>query len=195
MSTGKYVNFHRSDTGDRFNITLDSAGHLEFRANAEGPDGNRRMSILDDTNEVSFDGSITVVDTATIGGSGYNGGLQLRSADEDNTIFLGSTDTEAHALLGTHGRSGRVQLKNGDGKINVDLFADSNVAEGGGQLNVNVDGVPTIVLNGTFATVTVGSSLLNGTINVQDATGTNRIILDAATGDIKCDTINGKPAP
>ena len=140
MGTGKYVNFHRSDTGDHFNITLDSAGNLDFLANGTKGDGSRRMSILDDTNEVSFDGSISVVDTATIGGSGYDGGLQLRTADGDDTIFLGSTATEAHALLGIDGRSGRVQLKNGDGKINVDLFADSNVAEGGGQLNVNVDG-------------------------------------------------------
>jgi hypothetical protein len=190
MGTGHSVNF--GNNGHDFNITLDSTGHLNFKSEGKNGGGNPRMTIHPEGDEVSFDGFITVASTATLGGSGQDGGLQLKAADGDDTIFLGSTDTEAHALLGTNGRSGRIQLKNGDGKINVDLFADNNIAAGGGQLNVNVNGIPTIVLDGTFATVTVGSSALGGTIIVQDTTGAKTIVLNGTTGDIQCKTINGK---
>src|SRR5215470_12940463 len=146
MGTGKYVNFHNADSGDDFNITLDSAGHLDFRANDTSGAGDLRMSILDDTNEVSFDGSITVAQIATIGGSGDSGGLQLKTDDGDNTIFLGTTDTEAHALLGTNGRSGRIELKDGDAVITVDMTAGNGL---GGEINVsNVDGQPFVTMAG-----------------------------------------------
>jgi hypothetical protein len=54
----------------------------------------------EDANEVRFNGSIDVVHTVTIGNTGWDGALQLRTKNEQDTIFLGSTDTEAHALLG-----------------------------------------------------------------------------------------------
>jgi hypothetical protein len=213
MSTGDHVNFHNGkapDTGN-FNITLDDSGHLEFRANDKSPKGLVRMTIYgEDANEVRFNGSVNVVHTVTIGNTGWDGALQLRTKDEEDTIFLGSSDTEAQALLGTHGRSGRVQLKNGDGDITVDMNADNGV--GGeiqvssagkpfvtiadNQINVNVNGLPVIKLDGSSSTVTVGS-ITWGTINIQDGKGNNIIVLDGSTGEITCTnitckTINGK---
>jgi hypothetical protein len=61
-----------------------------------------------------------------------------------------------------------------------------------GKLNVNVDGLPTITLDGTLATVTIGLAGA-GTVNVQDGNGNNTIILDGSTGNIVCKTINGQP--
>jgi hypothetical protein len=146
--------------------------------------------------------------TLTIGGSGQDGGLQLKTADGDDTIFLGSDDKEAHALFGTNGRKGRIQLKNGDGLVTVEMEADTVLGTGGelhvsnadgeqyvsvssGKLNVNVDGLPTITLDGTLATVTIGLAGA-GTINVQDGKGNNTIVLDGRTGNITCKTVNGK---
>jgi hypothetical protein len=211
MSTGTHVNFHNShapDTG-KFNITLDDAGHLVFRADDKSPDGLVRMTIYgEDANEVRFNGSIDVVHTVTIGNTGWDGALQLRTKNEEDTIFLGSTDTEARALLGTNGRTGRIQLKDGDGDITVDMSADNgaggaitvSTANGkqcfhvsSGVLNVSDvdDGATTIQLNGNTATVTVGLAD-KGTIIVKDGKGNNTIVLDGSTGDITCKTINGK---
>jgi hypothetical protein len=179
MGTGENVNFNNS--GKSFNINLDNSGDLEFRA---GDQDRVRMIIYnEDVNKVHFNGSIDIVHAVTIGDTDWDGALQIRNSDNKDTIFVGSTESEAQALLGTNGRTGHVQLKDGKGNVNVDLVADDGVT-GGGKLSVNADGIPTVVLDGRV--------LSGGKIVVTDATGVETIVLNGATGDITCKTINGK---
>src|SRR5690242_20037174 len=207
MGTGKDVNFNND--GEKFTIELDSLGHLNFLANT-GRD--LRMSILDDDNEVIVDG------TVTIGGSGAFGGLQLKASDGDNTIFLGSTANQANILMGGGGHDGFVKIKDADGSVAIDMRGDTGflgvgtsgndgavnvndsagkpyISMGSGQLNVNVDGLPTIKLDGTLATVTVGSSTARGIIDVCDGTGAVTIKLSGDGGLIEYDQIQQDTTP
>jgi hypothetical protein len=205
MGTGDYVNFSNDD--DEFNIALDTAGHLNFMANEHSGAGSRRMSILDDTNEVSFDGSITVDGTATIGGSGQDGALQLRASDGSNTVFLGSSASETTVHVGGDGRPGEMHLYNTDHNATFNLYGeqalmtlgtdgqagDIFVYDGGGELGcstsggvlgLHVDGHRTITLDGSQAKVSVGSTG-NGVVELKDSAGTVRIRLSAATSSIE----------
>lgn len=205
MGTGNYVNFSNDD--DEFNIALDTAGHLNFMANEHSGAGSRRMSILDDTNEVSFDGSITVDGTATIGGSGQDGALQLRASDGSNTVFLGSSASETTVHVGGDGRPGEMHLYNTDHNATFNLYGeqalmtlgtdgqagDIFVYDGGGEtgcsisgdeLGLHVDGHRTITLDGSQAKVSVGSTG-NGVVELKDSAGTVRIRLSAATSSIE----------
>jgi hypothetical protein len=205
MGTGNYVNFSNDD--DEFNIALDTAGHLNFMANEHSGAGSRRMSILDDTNEVSFDGSITIDETATIGGSGQDGALQLRASDGSNTVFLGSSASETTVHVGGQGRPGEMHLYNSDHNATFDVFGEQALinlgTEGqagdlfvydrggktalsmtGGQLGLHVNGQRTITLDGSQAKVSVGSTG-NGVVELKDSAGTVRIRLSAATNSIE----------
>lgn len=201
MGTGKYVNFDNG--GQKFNIAVDTAGHMEFLANDHSGAGDRRMSILDDTNEVSVDGAVTV------GGSGHDGELQLRASDGANTVYLGSSDSATKVHVGAQDRPGELHLYDRDHNPTVDVYGDKalltlgadgqagdlytydaagklalSVSGATRQLALYVDGLPTISLDGTRATVTVGSTA-NGVLEVVDNAGTVRIRLSADTGTIE----------
>jgi hypothetical protein len=205
MGTGNEVNF--SNDGEEFNIAIDTAGHLNFLANDHGGAGSRRMSILDDTNEVSFDGSISVDDTATIGGSGRDGVVQLRASDGSNTVFLGSSASETTVHVGSRGRPGEMHLYNSDHNDTFNLYGEQALmtlgADGqagdlfvydsggatafsmsGGELGLHVNGNRTITLDGPQAKVSVGSTG-NGVVEIKDNAGTVRIRLSASTSTIE----------
>ena len=106
------VNFDNA-TGELFNITLDAQGNLNFNANDRDGNGNRRMSVPDDSG------------TLVVGGGGRLGGLQLQDGNGGNTIFVGVDDPadEARIFLGggASGLSGRVQLNVGGGGATIEL--------------------------------------------------------------------------
>lgn len=214
MGTGEYVNF--SNKGNDFNIELDTAGHLNFRAKGHSGDGNRRMSILDDQNTVSFDGSMTVVHAITAGGTGFDGALQLRAADGDNTVYLGSSDSETTVQVGSQGRPGELHLYDSEHSPTFSVYGDQALLtlgadgqagdlfaydSGGktalsmtgstGQLGLHVDGQRTITLDGAQAKVTVGSTA-NGVVDIKDSAGTVRIRLSADTASIEFFDKTGK---
>jgi len=206
MGTGSSVNFGNGK--DAFNIALDTAGHLEFRANDKDGHGDRRMSILDDTNEVSFDGAITVAYAVTVGDPG-SGALQLRAADGNNTVYLGSSDSETTVHVGSQGRPGELHLYDSDHNATFNVYGDQALLTLGtegqagdlyaydtggntalsmngssGQLGLHVDGQRTITLDGSQAKVTVGSTA-NGVVEIKDSAGTVRIRLSADDSTIE----------
>ena len=101
------VNFDNGPV-ERFNIDLDPQGNLNFNANGTDGNGNRRLQINDDSGQL------------TIGGSGQFAALQLLSATNGNVVFVGSTATQATALLGggNSGQNGVVRLGNAAGQDN-----------------------------------------------------------------------------
>jgi hypothetical protein len=211
---GQDVNFDNG--GEEFNIALTTSGELNFLANNKNGAGNRRMVIRDDANEVGFDGRITVEDQVEIGGSGQFGSLQLKASDGVNTIFLGSTQFDATMLVGGTGHDGRIQLFDDDGRVNIDLRAESailNVGSDGqdgdvtimdsdGQAAIQMDGqvsqlkllhdnLTTIKLDGILGYITVGANGENGTIDLLDNAGNVTIRLHGETGTIEFRDSNG----
>ena len=218
MSTGKSVNFKNG--GERFNITIEDDGVLTFRANEHNGDGDLRMTVRDKTNEVQFNGDITVDETVTVGGTGQDGGLQLRAADGDNTLFLGSSGEDVNAVLGGNGRYGHLQAKNADGNVTVDLRAsagsltlgaagqdgDITLVDAAGVRSLTMNGDPaklemwfgsqrSIAMDASKATVTVGTDGKAGTIDVVDDFGDVTIKLTGAGGLIEYDQLQQDTSP
>ena len=221
MGTGEYVNFGNGKA--EFNIHLEDDGELSFLANDQSGKGDRRMTIRDNTNEVHFDGGVTVDETVTVGGTGQDGGLQLRAADGDNTLFLGSSGDSGdnvNVVLGGNGRYGHIQAKNADGDVTVDLRAsagslnlgaagqDGNITlvDTAGVRSLTMDGDPakiemwygsqrSIALDASTATVTVGTDNKAGTIDVVDDFGNVTIKLTGAGGLIEYDVLQQDTTP
>ena len=105
-----FVNFDQVALNQGFNIFLDTSGDLNFKANGHSGDGSTRLAISDNSGQV------------TIGGSGVFGALQLKNPSNGNTIFIGASETEANALLGGGGSSGRVQLFDSAGRKTIDML-------------------------------------------------------------------------
>jgi Chaperone of endosialidase len=111
------VNFeNREELGqgiERFNINLDTQGNLNFNANGLDGEGDRRLSISDDTGQL------------TVGGGGQFGALQLNGPTGGNLIFIGIDEQadEARAFLGGGDSqlNGRVQLGNSAGDATIQL--------------------------------------------------------------------------
>ena len=210
---GQDVNFDNG--GEEFNIAIDTSGELEFLANDKNGAGNRRMVIRDGSNEVGFDGRVTVEDQVEIGGSGLFGSLQLKASDGVNTIFLGSTQTEATMAMGG-GHNGALQLFDDDGRANILLAADTatlslgsdgqdgdvtvmnsdgDVAiqlDGGiNQVRLVHDGLTTIKLDGIAGFVTVGANGEDGTIDLLNSAGDVTIRLSGESGTIEFRDSNG----
>jgi hypothetical protein len=104
------VNF---DNGaERFNINLDAQGNLNFNANNTDGNGDRRLSLLDDSG------------TLNVGGGGKFGALQLTNATGGGTLFIGADQNGASAVFGggNSGLNGRMQLFNSaGGQSRIDL--------------------------------------------------------------------------
>ena len=208
------VNFDNG--GQEFNIALTTSGELNFLANNKNGAGNRRMVIRDDANEVGFDGRITVEDQVEIGGSGAFGSLQLKASDGVNTVFLGSSPSDATMLVGGTGHDGRIQLFDDDGRVNIDLRADSailnlgsdgqdgdlTVMDSDGRAAIQLDGQvsqlkllhedqTTIKLDGIQGYITVGTDGENGTIDLLDDAGNVTIRLSGQSGTIEFRDSNG----
>lgn len=105
------VNFQNG--GELFNINLDAQGNLNFNANNTDGNGDRRLSIIDDSG------------TLTVGGGGQFGALQLTNPTGGFTIFIGvdQQQQEARVLLGggNIGLNGLVALADSAGNSTVEL--------------------------------------------------------------------------
>jgi hypothetical protein len=202
------------NNGEKFSIALDTAGNLEFLANNARV---RRMQISDDANEVTFDGRVTVDDGVTIGGSGNFGDLQLKDSDGVNTIFLGSSASEASIAVGGSGGRGLVRVFDEGGLPTIELKGTAGVIAVGtpgqdgrlfvndqtGTTTISMDGDQaelrlkntstsgtTIHLDGLEAEVTVGADGLSGTIEVLDSAGDVTIRLSGDGGVVECDDLD-----
>lgn len=104
------VNF---DNGaERFNIDLDAQGNLNFNANGTDGNGDKRLSLLDESG------------TLNVGGGGKFGALQLTNGTGGGTLFIGADQNGAGAVFGggNSGLNGRVQLFNSaGGQSRIDL--------------------------------------------------------------------------
>ncbi|MGH3825068.1 MAG: tail fiber domain-containing protein [Pseudonocardiaceae bacterium] len=103
------VNFQNG--AELFNINLDAQGNLNFNANNTDGNGDRRLSIIDDSGQL------------TVGGGGQFGLLQLTSPTGGGTIFIGANQQEATVLLGggNSGLNGTVQLGDSAGNTPIRL--------------------------------------------------------------------------
>jgi hypothetical protein len=170
--------------GQEFNIHLEESGELTFKANGKDGSGNTRMVIADDSGQV------------TIGGSGQFGQLQLKGPTEANVAFIGGTDTEVTALLGTVGSSGRMRLFDSAGHATVDLDGGAGVCALGNEdhdgdlLVLDSSASTAIRLDGDARTVELFTS--GGTKRASLQGGTGRLhLLDSAevvTADLRGDT-------
>jgi hypothetical protein len=109
-----------------FNIFLDAQGRVHFNANSTDGGGDTRVSINDDN------GIVTIGGTGDGGtGAGQFGGIQLKSPNNANTIFIGATGTQANALLGggTSGFNGVVRLGNAQGTTTIDMQGSSGTIQ------------------------------------------------------------------
>jgi hypothetical protein len=152
------VNFENA--GQLFNIDLDPQGRLTFNANDVDGGGFRRLQIDDDSGQL------------TIGGGGEFGAIQLLSNVNTNLIFIGSTATEATALLGggNSGQNGFVRLGNAAGLTTVDMDGS------GGN----------VILGANPAGGTPGQ---DGDLALRDSNGGTRIRLSGVDGKITCTTL------
>jgi Chaperone of endosialidase len=163
--------------GERFNIHLDTNGNLKFNANATGGNGDTRLLLSDDNGQL------------TIGGSGQSGQvsgtfgkLQLKSPSDDNTIFIGASDTEATALVGGGGSGGRVKIGNPQGLTTIDM-------SGSGQhLRIGDSQVFTIEAFAAAGQLFLGAdpSGTDGNLYVRDGNGGISINLSGNTGICSC---------
>jgi len=150
--------------GERFNIDLDQQGNLNFNANNTDGNGDRRMSLADDSG------------TLDVGGGGRFGALQLRSSTGGNTIFVGVDEptNQARAFLGGGNSSlnGRVLLGSASGQSTIDLNGSTgNVVLGSSTAEPGQDGDLTIRNNSGNTTITLTGS--NGSVRCVDLTETS----------------------
>lgn len=107
------------DNGEeRFTIFLNAQGRLNFIANS-GTDpqvGDTRLSIDDDDSHLRIGGP------GQSASSGRDGAVQLLSASNVGTVFIGTDGTVALALLGgLGGFSGAVRLENSQSATTIDM--------------------------------------------------------------------------
>jgi hypothetical protein len=184
------------------------------------------MVIRDLNNQVDFDGDVNVDDDltvsglltaeggVTVGGAGQDAELQLKAASGSNTLFLGSSASEATILVGGVNRSGRVQLFDDDGTATIDLRADQGIlnvgsasqdgdltvlGSGGAAITLDGDGPrltlrdggnTAITLDGQLGVISVGGVGEDGTIDVRDEAGEVTILLRGDVGLVECDDLD-----
>lgn len=147
-----------SNGGEEFVLHLHSDGNLHFEANQAR---QTRMVLGDNSGELA------------IGGSGVFGQIQLKSAGNTNTVFIGGAGSEATVLLGgSSGQTGRLQLFDSSARATVDLDGRNGVLVLGNQ---GVDG-DLLVLDDT-ATAAIRLDGNARSLQLTDASGDTRLDL------------------
>ena len=162
-----------------FNISLEQTGELHFKANGKNGAGSTRMTIADDSGQVTF------------GGSGQFGQLQLRGPGNENTAFIGGVGSEVSAVLGgAAGQSGRMRLFDAAGRgiddLNgvVGVMVLGNEGVDGDLLVLNSSGVTILNVDGDSNTLRMFG---NGGMRAELQGSTGRLQLLGSTGLVTAD--------
>lgn len=156
-------------------------------------DGERGRIIATDRIEIrTFDESLRIRfdadGTASIGGGGAAGRMELNKASGETRIALDASN--AHGRFGGEGKAGRLSLQDGSGTRTVDIeggTADLKLGAGGHAGTVLVRGAQgedSIVLNGQTANVGIGRLGEAGAVFVKGSNGQDSIVLNGETANI-----------